>query len=100
MKEKVFKQYVDKVCSLFNITQDELFQKTKQRHITDARQLLYYVLKNRPMKILYIQKHKANNGYSINHSSVIHGINSVVKKINDDRDYSSIINSIEECVEI
>ena len=39
-----------------------------------------------------------DNGYKIQHSSVIHGINSIQKKVNEDRDYQTIIKDIEKAV--
>ena len=50
------------------------------RERVDARHLLYYLCSKRPMRITYIQKYMKANGYNINHSSIIHGIN-VMKKL-------------------
>ena len=43
MKEAVFNSYVGKVTSIFNISQKELFSKSKKRVLVDARHLLYYL---------------------------------------------------------
>ena len=38
------------------------------------------------------------NGYSISHPSVIHGVNIVSQRIAEDADYTFIIKSIEKSV--
>jgi hypothetical protein len=37
-------------------------------------------------------------GYIIQHSSIIHGINSVEQKMLDDKDYVSIVKEVERAV--
>lgn len=98
MKSDVFNQYVDRVSELYNIEKKDLFSKSKKREFVDARHLIYYLCSKRPMQIMYIQKYMAENGYIINHSSVIHGINSIKNKINDDKDYQTIIRDIDRAV--
>jgi chromosomal replication initiation ATPase DnaA len=100
MKEDVFNQYVDRVIDLFNISSEDLFSKSKKRHIVDARQLLYYLCHNRQMQFVIIQKFMGDNGYEIAHNSIINGVRVVEEKINEDRDYKTIINDIEKAVHI
>ncbi len=94
MKTKIFNQYVDKVCYLFNIDSDILFTKTKRRDVVDARHLLYYLCSQRPMRLVYIQEYMAEKGYEINHSSIHHGIAQVKSKLESDVDYIETINSV------
>lgn len=98
MKEDVFNQYVDRVLELYSITKEELFAKSKKRYIVDARHLIYYLCFKRHIKLIIIQKFMKENGYDISHNSVTNGINSVAKKIEEDRDYKSIINEIDRAV--
>ena len=35
MKEDIFNQYVDRVVSMFGITKEEFFCKTRKSHIVD-----------------------------------------------------------------
>jgi chromosomal replication initiation ATPase DnaA len=98
MKEDIFNQYVDRVISLFNISKDEFFSKTKKRNIVDARQLVYYLCSKRPIQITYINEFMRYNGYDVSHSVIIHGINVMKERAIDDRDYSSIIKEIERAV--
>lgn len=93
MKAKIFNQYVDKVCYLFNLDRDILFTKTKRRDVVDARHLLYYLCSQRPMRLVYIQEYMADNGYDINHSSIHHGIAMVKQKLTNDADWA---NAVEE----
>lgn len=98
MKSDVFNQYVDRVSELYNIKKKDLFSKSKKREFVDARHLIYYLCSKRPIQISYIQKYMDDNGYKIQHSSVIHGINSIQNKVNEDKDYQTIIKDIEKAV--
>lgn len=98
MKHDVFNQYVDRVCDLFSISKEEIFSKSKKREIVDARHLIYYLCSKRPMQIMYIQKYMNEAGYDIKHSSIIHGISVVEKRILDDKDYITIFKEIEKAV--
>jgi len=94
MKIRIFNQYVVKVTNLFGIDTDELFDKTKKRKVVDARHLLYYLCYTRPMRLRYIQDYMSGNGYDVGHSSILHGIAQVERKIVEDGDYSNIISDI------
>lgn len=94
MKHDVFNQYVDSVVQLFKIEKSDLFSKSKKRKIVDARHLLYYLCDKRPMRLTYIKQYMLENGYHIDNSSIIHGINMVNKKIQEDNDYVTVIKSI------
>lgn len=98
MKEDVFKQYVERVISLFNISREDFFSKSKKRELVDARQLVYYLCSERPMQITYIQKFMNEGGYKIQHSSIIHGINSMKEKVKNDKDYQTIVKDIDRAV--
>tara|TARA_R100001086_G_scaffold246557_2_gene179000 strand:+ start:1897 stop:2190 length:294 start_codon:yes stop_codon:yes gene_type:complete len=96
MKQEIFNNYVKKVCQLFDLTNEEVFTKSKMRERVDARHLLYYLCSKRPMRITYIQKYMKANGYNINHSSIIHGINVMKEKVNEDGDYVDILVMCED----
>jgi chromosomal replication initiation ATPase DnaA len=98
MKQEIFDMYVKEVVKLFKIKRDELFTKNKRRDLADARYLLYYLCAKRPMNIRYIQEYMVANGYNIKHSSIIHGINVIAKRVEEDTDYTYIINDIERCI--
>jgi chromosomal replication initiation ATPase DnaA len=98
MKQDIFNQYVERVSSLFGIAREDIFSKSKKKTLVDARHLIYYLCFKRPMQITYIQKFMGENGYNIEHSTVIYGIQSVDKKITEDRDYISVVREIEKAV--
>ena len=98
MKNDIFTQYVDRIVELFEISREELFSKSKRRDIVDARYLLYYLCHKRPMTLSYIQKFMKANGYEIQHSSVIHGINTTMEKVKNDSDYSQVVKDMEKAV--
>ena len=98
MKREIFNQYAEKVADVFGISSKDIFIKTKERTYVDARHLLYFVCKIRPMRITYIQQYMSDNGYEINHSSIIHGINQVKEKINEDKDYVGVVKKVEKCI--
>jgi chromosomal replication initiation ATPase DnaA len=98
MKQDVFNQYVERVADLFSVSRDDIFSKSKKRELVDARHLVYYLCAKRPMSISYIQRYMNEAGYVIQHSSIIHGINSVEQKMSGDKDYVSIVKDVERAV--
>tara|TARA_R100001463_G_scaffold76672_10_gene130880 strand:+ start:5756 stop:6055 length:300 start_codon:yes stop_codon:yes gene_type:complete len=94
MKKEIFNQYVKDVAQAFEVQASDIFTKTKERTKVDARHLLYYLCKKRPMRITYIQKYMEDSGYKINHSSIIHGITQVENRIEQDQDYLTLIDRI------
>tara|TARA_R100000426_G_scaffold79238_1_gene56882 strand:+ start:283 stop:576 length:294 start_codon:yes stop_codon:yes gene_type:complete len=94
MKLNIFNDYVTEVANLYNIEEEKIFEKSKERGIVDARHLLYYLCYYRPMKLKYIQDYMGQRGYEIGHSSIIHGIQSVHKAMAQDDDYQKVINEI------
>lgn len=100
MKQDIFNQYVDKVTNLFEIDKGTLFSKTKKREVVDARHLLYYLCSKRPMRIGYIQKYMCENGYNIQHPSIIYGIKVTDARLSEDRDYVKIVSQIDKSVNI
>ena len=98
MKEDVFNQYVERVIDIFGIDRETLFSKSKQRHIVDARQLIYYLCYNRQMRLVTIKNLMIKNGTSVLHNSIINGIKNVQFKIEEDKDYKTIIKELEKAV--
>tara|TARA_R110002012_G_scaffold116482_1_gene264192 strand:+ start:1108 stop:1422 length:315 start_codon:yes stop_codon:yes gene_type:complete len=95
-KEEVFESYAQAVCDRFKVTADtQLFKKTKQREVVDARYTLYYMCRKRPMRISRIQNFMHNKGYDITHSCIIYGINQMSNMINNDEDYKDLIEELK-----
>ncbi len=100
MKKEVFNQYAERIALMFGISKEELFSKTKQRHIADARHLLYYMCSTRPMELIYIQNFLGDEGYVTMHPPIIHGIKKVTQRLKDDRDYKAIVDKLKQSVTI
>lgn len=94
MKAKIFNDYATRVAEMFDISEDDLFTKSKRRDIVDARQLLYYACYKRPMNVIYIQAYLIKRGYEVGHTSILHGIKAVEKRIENDSDYTDILKQI------
>lgn len=100
MKEDVFNQYVERVSQLFSITNEDFFSKSKKRNLVDARHLVYFLCLRRNIKVISIKNFMENNNHEIFRTSITHGIKSVSKKVEEDRDYKDIVNEIEKAVHI
>lgn len=96
MKQDVFNRYADKIAALFHISREDLFKKSKKTDLVDARHLLYYMCYNRQIKITSIEEYMALSGYTIKHSSIIHGIRAVEDKIKEDKDYVVAIKELDK----
>lgn len=95
MKQEIFNSYVEEILNLFRITREDLFSKNKESSLVDARQLLYYLCKDRPMRVTRIQEYMAENGYDISHSTIIYGIRSIEEKMKHDDDYMEVVNRVK-----
>ena len=95
IRQKIFNKYAEKVCELFDIEKEQLFQKCKKREIVDARHMLYFLCAKRGIRLTYFQKHMKRMGYNISHSSIHHGIAVTLKMYEADRDYSSTVDEID-----
>jgi len=100
MKQEIFNKYVEKVSSMYRISKEDMFSKTKQREMVDARHLLYFLCSNRCMRVKYIQKYLSDLGYNVNHSNIIYGISAIEKKIKEDADYMRVVKHFENSVSI
>lgn len=95
MKKDIFEEYVDRVTLRFNVSRKQLFTKDKSRHIADARHVLYYLCKSRPMSMSYIKQYMGENGYDIAASNILHGVRKVEENINTDPDYITLIDELK-----
>jgi chromosomal replication initiation ATPase DnaA len=95
MKKDIFDEYVDKVTNHFGVSREQLFTKNKERRISDARHMLYYLCKERQITGSYTKHYMGENGYDIALSSIGHGIKRIEKEIAKDPDYTIIINQLK-----
>ena len=96
MKEKLFEYYASSIAKQFNISLKEMFTQTKTSHIVDARQLLYWLCIERPIKRSYIKTFCQNNGYDVSYSTLRHGYKSAKILIESDPDFKSMVTTIQE----
>ena len=95
MKREIFDRYATAIADRFHLTLDEMFSKTKKREIVDARQMLYFLSRERPIRISYIQKFMEDNGHIVTHSTIIHGYNKAKESVDNDKDYADVVNQIK-----
>lgn len=93
MKKDIFNYFTDSVLRLFGLTQEELCKKTREKEYVDARFVLWYLCSTR-MEVVYIQKFTAELGFECEHTTILHGIKRVTKKMQEDADMKLIINRI------
>lgn len=98
MKTEIFNQYVDRITTLFRVSREELFSKSKKIALADARHLLYYLCYKRNMNLVTIESLMGDNGYKIAHSNVMHGIRKIDTRVKEDKDYVQVIKNIENSV--
>ena len=71
MKEYIFKQYLDNILNHLGITLEELLEETKERRITEARYMLYYMCQKRGMQNAEIQSYMKAQGFDVTLSTMI-----------------------------
>lgn len=100
MKKEVFNQYAEKIAHMFGISREQMFSKSRDRNVVDARHLLYYMCSTRPMQLIYIQKFLEEEGFITKHPPLIHGVKVVTSRLKEDPDYNRIIQKLKESVTI
>lgn len=100
MKKNVLIQYVNRICNLFDIKEEDFFSKSKKRTLVDARHLFFFLCSRRNILVVYMVEFMNENGHDVFRTSVTHGIKSVAKKIEEDKDYKTIVQEIELSVQI
>ena len=95
MKRDIFEDYADRVSARFGVPRERLFAKDKSRDVVDARHMLYYLCKDRPMTNTYIKRYMTENGYDIDLPSIAHGLKRVEEHIANDPDYTILINQLK-----
>ena len=92
MKKEIFNNYANAVAKQFHLELDQMFSKNRRRDIVDARQMLYYLCMERPIRVSYIQRFMADHGCDVYHSTILHGYKKAKELIDKDKDYQSVID--------
>ena len=91
MKKDIFDTYAVAIANKFGLTFNQMFERTKKREIVDARQMLYYLCKERSVRISYIQRFMKDQGFICSHSTIIHGYKKAKILIDKDNDFKQFI---------
>jgi|TARA_B100000780_G_C21117335_1_gene452171 chromosomal replication initiation ATPase DnaA len=94
MKKQIFDDYATAVAKAFDLTLDEMFTSSRRGDIVDARQMLYYLCMERPIKISYIQRFLEAYDFKVTHSTIIHGYNKAKELIKIDTDVNDMVQKI------
>lgn len=98
MKKSVFTQYVKIISTMFELTPEQLFENTKRRSVTEARQLFIFLCIRRQIPMCNIMDWSLEYGRKFTYSSIINAVRYMERKVSDDRDYIQIIRNIESQV--
>jgi chromosomal replication initiation ATPase DnaA len=97
MKEYIFLQYIENICSHMGINSSDLFVKSKEGGVVEARQLLYFLCNNkRQMGLTEIMGYLSNLDYHEDPANIKRSIDRVQERINSDDDYIHIVNKLDK----
>ena len=94
MKRDIFDIYAKAIAEKFHITLDDLFKKNRSSHLVDARQMLYYLCMERPIRVSYIKRFMEEHGHTVTHSNIVMQYEKAKKLIDNDSDFKNLINDI------
>jgi chromosomal replication initiation ATPase DnaA len=98
MKKDIFNSYATAISKQFHLSLDEMFDKSRKQEKVDARQMLYYLCMERPIRVSYIKRFMSEAGLDVHITTIIHGYKKAKELIDNDKDYKNIIESINETV--
>jgi len=98
MKQDIFNQYVKQVALLYRISEADMFTKSREQEVVDARQMLFYLCFKRPIPMYSIKTYLAERGLPLQQSAIMNGVAKLEKHLKNDPDYSYAIGNIEKAV--
>lgn len=98
MKKDIFDRYAKAVAKAFHLEMDSMFEKTKRRNKVDARQILYLLCMERPIRLTYIKSYLSDHGYDVPMSTILHGYEQAKKLVEADSDYADLVKQIKDSV--
>ena len=97
MKEYIFKQYTENICAHLGINSSDLFVKSREAGVVDARQLLFYLCHDkRQMKFTEIKSYADKVGLVQDVSNIAHAVHSFKAKVDKDPDLLHIIQKLNK----
>ena len=98
MNRDNFESYAVSVAKEFHLEMDNLFEKSKRRNLVDARQILYLLCMERPIRLSFIKSYLEDHGYDVPHSTIMHGYKKAKELVEQDPDYQYIVDKIKNNV--
>ena len=96
MKEYIYQQYLNNICSHMGIESSDLFVKSKETGVVDGRQLLYYLCYNNSnMKLTEISTYTGNQGFHEDQANISRSVESFTKKLESDNDLQAIVDKMK-----
>ena len=92
----LFDVIVNDVCNITRTTHDELYNKTKDNHITSTRYLIYYLAKECGHRLNSIVRYMKANGFETTTSTVIYGIKQINEKLETDANLKTYVSAFLE----
>ena len=82
---------VEAAADRFRLNSDVIFSKSRVRDVADARMVIMYLAQ----KILGLSTGSIGRKLGRQHSTVIHGIKSVISRIQSDPDFADLVLQTE-----
>ena len=98
MKKEIFHDIAEQVAHAYGLTREELFHSSREAKYSQARHMLYYLCRHRPMTLMQIQEYMGENGHGTHHSSIIHGVKRMQSLMDSDPDYMTLYTVIKHKV--
>ena len=99
MKKEIFDKYASLVADQFFIKLEDMFSKSRVHPRPEARQMLYYLAFERPIKIGSIRRFMEESGLPVQHNTIMKGYKNAKKLVDSDEDYKDFIKKIEHDVQ-
>lgn len=95
MKIHYVERYLDKVIDHSRLTKTEIFSKTKQMHIVQARRILYHLCIQKGITINELMQYLKQLGFDVAYNNIRSGLETVDKQILNDPDLAEIIYNLQ-----
>lgn len=97
MKEYIFKQYTENICAHLGINSSDLFVKSREAGVVEARQLLFYLCHDkRQMGFTEIKSYTDKVGLEQDVSNIKYAVDSFKSKLEKDPDLLHIIQKLDK----
>ncbi len=90
--EKIHKE----VVNYFHIQENQIFKKTRVRHIVDARQIFHYLSRKHNGKRMSLQTIAEYGSFTNSHSTVLNSIKTVNNLMQTEKQFKANVLKIEE----